>query len=82
MLYYTYILYSKTLDKYYVGYTKDIATRLEKHLWNHGGFTSRAKDWELCYFEGFTKKSEAYARERKIKSWKSRQAIEKLISEV
>ncbi|MDZ7796030.1 MAG: GIY-YIG nuclease family protein [Candidatus Marinimicrobia bacterium] len=33
-MYYTYILYSKSTDRYYVGYTSDISRRSEKH--NHG----------------------------------------------
>ncbi|NGX84504.1 GIY-YIG nuclease family protein [Aequorivita sp. KMM 9714] len=53
MEYFVYILYSQTLDKYYVGSTEDVSHRLREHLWNHKGFTSRAKDWELKYSEFF-----------------------------
>ena len=48
-------------------------------MFNHGGFTSRAKDWVLKYSERYDTKAEAYRRERQIKKWKSRIAIEKLI---
>ncbi|WP_240607728.1 GIY-YIG nuclease family protein [Marixanthomonas spongiae] len=47
---------------------------------NHKGYTARAKDWKLVYHEVFSTKAGAYARERKIKSWKSRVMIEKLIN--
>ena len=80
MNYYLYILFSDTLNKYYIGSTKNIETRLKKHLENHSGFTAKAKDWKLVYSESFTSKSDALAREQKIKKWKSRTMIQKLIN--
>ena len=78
---YTYILYSKLLDKYYVGYTNIlIEERIKKHNTNHKGFTGKANDWVVVYVEVFDSKNEAYARERKIKAKKSRKYIEKLIA--
>ena len=79
MTFQTYILYSQSLDRYYIGSTEDLAVRLKEHLWEHKGFTSKAKDWVVVYTEDYLTKSEAYARERKIKKWKSRVMIEKLI---
>ncbi len=81
MRFYLYILYSRLLNKYYVGHTSNIEERLKSHLYNHLGFTSRAKDWVLVYSEGFSKKTDAQARELQIKKWKSRLMIEKLIEE-
>ncbi len=76
-----YILYSKILDKYYVGYTGDVlAERLRKHNSFHKGFTGTKNDWDIVYFEVYDEKSFAMARERKIKSWKSRKKIEELIN--
>ena len=80
IMYYCYILYSKVLDKYYIGHTSDLESRLKKHLTNHKGFTGIVSDWQIVYFETFENKSEAYARERAIKKRKSRKYIEKLIS--
>ena len=80
MYYFVYILFSDSLNRYYIGSTKDIAKRIEVHLWNHQGFTSKAKDWQLRYQEVFETKTEALAREKHIKRWKSRKMIEKLIS--
>jgi len=81
-MYHLYILYSKTLDKYYVGYTgNELLERLRKHNSNHKGFTGRASDWAVCYKENFATKTEAYAREREVKKWKSRSRIQKLILE-
>lgn len=81
MLYYVYILYSESSNKYYVGYTGgNIQERLRKHNTNHKGFTGRYNDWKLVYQEVFIDKIEAIEREKKIKSMKSRIYIEKLIS--
>jgi len=36
-MYYFYILYSPTLDNYYLGHTSDINGRLRRHNSNHKG---------------------------------------------
>ena len=75
-----YILYSSKSDKYYIGCTTDtISERLRRHLSNHRGFTSRAKDWLLVYSEVFDKKMDALKRERELKGWKSKNRIGELI---
>ncbi len=79
-MHYFYILYSKNLDRYYIGSTSQTPEeRLQKHLANHSGFTGKAKDWEIVYSESFSSKEEAGRRERQIKLWKSKTMIQKLI---
>ena len=80
-MFFTYILYSPILNKYYIGSTADLDERIKKHNTNHKGFTGRAGDWGLKWKEENASKSGANSRERQIKSWKSRKMIEKLISE-
>jgi len=75
----TYIIFSQSLDKYYIGHTFDLQQRVIKHLANHKGFTGKVNDWVIVYQELFNTKAEAYKREREIKNWKSRTMIEKLI---
>ena len=76
----TYILFSKKLNKFYVGFTgDDMPIRLAKHLANHKGFTAKAKDWMVVYTEQFVTKSEAMKREKQIKGWKSNIRIKELI---
>ncbi len=75
-----YILYSKSLNKYYIGHSCEaLEERIRKHLSNHSGFTSKAKDWIVVYSENFNSKSEAYAREREMKGRKSSSKVQKLI---
>ncbi len=76
----TYILFSKSLNKFYVGFTgDDITNRLAKHLANHKGFTAKAKDRAVVYTEQFETKSEAMKREKQIKAWKNNIRIKQLI---
>ncbi|MFO8088161.1 MAG: GIY-YIG nuclease family protein, partial [Bacteroidales bacterium] len=67
MIYYFYIIYSKSVDKYYLGHSQDLVDRLRKHNSNHKGFTGKANDWEVVYSESYSNKSDAYARELQIK---------------
>ncbi|MGE4541806.1 MAG: GIY-YIG nuclease family protein [Bacteroidales bacterium] len=76
-----YILFSQSLDKYYVGSTSlELNQRLRRHLSDHKGFTAKAKDWVIVYSEAFEDVSEARKRELQIKKWKSRTLIERLIN--
>jgi len=53
-MFYTYILYSLSINRYYVGYTSvNVEERLKKHLSDHKGFTSKAKEWAIVYSESF-----------------------------
>ena len=77
---FTYILYSPNIDKHYIGHTNmTMEARLQKHLSDHKGFTAKTKDWEIAWNMEFDTKAEAYEFESRIKSWKSRRAIENLI---
>jgi len=79
MPYFVYILYSNKADRYYVGETEDVETRIESHLKGISKYTSIADDWVLVYKESFDTRTEAIRRERSIKRMKSRRFIENLI---
>ena len=79
MAYYFYILYSQSLNKYYIGHTNVLNGRLSRHNSNHRGFTGKVGDWKFVYHEGYQAKSEAYASERQLKGWESRKKIEELV---
>ena len=81
-MYFTYILYSSTKDKYYVGCCQDVDERLRKHNSNHADFTGKTGDWVIAWTEEHASKTDALKREKQIKAWKSRKMIEKLIKEV
>ena len=79
-MYTVYILYPPLVDRFYIGYTGgSIEDRLQKHLANHKGFTSKNHDWKIVHTEVYESKKEAMKREKEIKNWKSRKMIERLI---
>jgi putative endonuclease len=79
-MHHVYILYSKFLDRYYVGGTENIEECLRRHNSNHKGFTGRAADWKIIYKEDLPDKQSGLAREKQVKNWKSRLMIEKLVN--
>ena len=79
MSYYVYILYSQSLDQYYVGHSANIGDRIYRHRNSGSKSTKKAADWEIKYTEAFESRSEAMQRELTIKNKKSRKYIEWLI---
>jgi putative endonuclease len=80
MGYSLYILKSKVSDKYYTGISQNPEVRLKYHNILEKGFTSRYRPREILYTKQFDSKKEASEAEKKIKSWKSRKMIEKIIT--
>ncbi len=80
-MFYLYILYSSTADKYYVGHSENPWARLAQHLNNSGEkYTGSYHDWKLvAVFEVTDQRAHAAALEKFIKKQKSKNLIEKLI---
>ena len=78
-----YILFSETLNKFYVGATQDdVNSRIEKHnnsTYGTSRYTSVAEDWKLFIFIAVTDYAHAIRIERKIKSMKSSKYIHNLV---
>ncbi|PQV47440.1 putative endonuclease [Jejuia pallidilutea] len=77
MEYKVYILYSKKLNRYYVGQTNNIEKRLKTH--NSGGkkYTTKGIPWVLVRIYNCKSRSMAMQLERKIK----KRGIERFIEE-
>ncbi len=80
-MFYVYILYSPTADKFYVGYSSDPWRRLAEHNTKpFNTFTSKYRPWILkTVFECNEIESKAMQIEKFIKQQKSRKLIEQLI---
>ncbi|MFW5756114.1 MAG: GIY-YIG nuclease family protein [Tangfeifania sp.] len=78
-MYQLYILHSRKLNRYYVGFTNDLQRRLGEHNRKKGKYTDAGIPWELVYTETFDTKKAAMLREKFIKSRKSKTFIEALI---
>ena len=76
-----YILYSKKLDKYYIGFTENLNQRLDFHLNDSQTrkFTYKADDWELIFIIECESKNQGLSIEKHIKSMKSRIYIQNLL---
>ena len=80
-MYFTYIIYSRLRDKYYVGHCADVSKRVEDHNNSRSHYTKRGKPWVLKWTIEFATRSEAIAEEKRIKTKKSRKYIEWLINQ-
>jgi len=79
-MFYTYILQSNKNNKYYVGSCENINKRLMMHNKGLVKSTKNGIPWKVLFTEEFSDRSSAFKREKQIKSWKKRSAIEKLIN--
>ena len=78
-MFYVYILQSEKNGRYYVGYTRDINDRLKHHNSGANKSTKPYRPWKLIFQESHIDKRSAWLREKKIKSYKSGNALKKLI---
>ncbi len=79
-VYYLYVLQSESTGSYYVGYTKDLEERLERHQQGRSPFTKLRGPYKIVYVEEYGSRSEAAKREKEIKAKKSGPYIQQLIS--
>ena len=81
MPYFVYILYSKSIDKYYAGKSENPTIRLNYHNSDSNKiWTKRGKPWESKTSIEFENEAQATKAERFIKKQKSRMFIEKIVS--
>ena len=82
--YYLYILYSASSDRYYVGYSADVASRLAQHNSSvRPTYTSKHRPWTLAKQLALGEdRGFAVRIERGVKRMKSRKFLEWIISDV
>jgi len=75
-----YILYSKSLDSFYIGETLDLDERLIQHNtgFYNSAFTKKSKDWKLYITIDCTDRIQARKIETHIKKMKSKIYIQNL----
>ena len=78
-MFYIYIIYSKTSDVYYKGFSEDISQRLSYHNENKSRYTANKGPWELVYSKSFETKKEALIEELRLKKL-NRKSLEALIN--
>ena len=81
-MHYLYILYSASSDKYYIGQTPDLETRLLFHNeLSEDSYTSKYRPWELVCSIAVPSRSGAMKLERYVKGRKSRAYTESLVND-
>ncbi|MBL6647020.1 MAG: GIY-YIG nuclease family protein [Flavobacteriaceae bacterium] len=78
-MYVVYILYSSSIDQYYIGHTSNLKDRLRRHNAGRSKATKHGIPWEVKYTQTFTTKLLAYRRELQLKAMKSKVFIKNLI---
>ncbi|MFY7742466.1 MAG: GIY-YIG nuclease family protein [Flavobacterium sp.] len=79
-MHFVYILHSEKLNRFYIGYTKNLDKRLDFHLHDTQSrkFTYKADDWSLYFSIKCTTKNQALAIEKHIKAMKTKIYIQNL----
>ena len=72
-MYCVYVIYSESVNKYYIGQTSNLTRRIEEHNTRNDRYTSNKGPWKLMYFEEFESRSEAMKREKFFKTGKGRE---------
>jgi len=76
-MFYTYVLKSKKDDKFYYGYTNNLAQRFEMHKKGAVESTKDRRPLVLVYYEACLSRTDALHREKYFKSYRGRQFISK-----
>jgi putative endonuclease len=71
-VYYTYVLQSKKDDRYYVGFTKDLKLRFNRHSEGKVESTRDRRPLHLIYYEACINQEDATNREKYLKSYHGR----------
>ena len=67
-MYYTYAMYSKTENKFYIGYTDNIDRRIDEHITLKTLSSKRIKNLIPVYYEACMSKKDARCRELQLKT--------------
>ena len=74
-----YALYSPKFNRIYIGQTSNLDQRLSDHKKGYSKATSFTNDWEVIYSEEYLTRSEAFKRERQLKTAKGRSYLWEII---
>ena len=81
-MFYVYVIYSKKLNKRYIGRTDNLRSRIKRHNSGNSDFTSRGIPWKLIYYEAFIIKKDAIMEESFLKTGKGRERLKFLLKNI
>lgn len=80
-MYYTYVIHSTSLSKYYIGYSADLKRRFLQHKRGEVHTTKRFGEIQLVFYEAFLNEKDARRREIYFKTTKGKRAIDLMLRE-
>ena len=78
-MYFTYVLFNKINQKFYIGMTEDLDNRLLSHKLSK--LPHRNKNYDLIYYEAFLVKADSARREKYFKTTKGRTTLRLMLRE-
>ena len=76
-MYYVYVLHSEADQGLYIGFTGDLAARVQAHNDGRSKSTAGRRPLRLIYYEAYLVEADALGRERFLKSGSGRRFIDK-----
>ena len=74
-MHYTYILFSRRNNKFYIGYTSNLERRIAEHKSGKVYSTHRFFEPKLVFYEAFLAEEDAKRRERYFKTTKGKKSL-------
>ncbi|OGZ20483.1 MAG: hypothetical protein A2654_01485 [Candidatus Nealsonbacteria bacterium RIFCSPHIGHO2_01_FULL_43_31] len=79
--YYVYVLYNKTRDFIYIGYSEDLHQRLKEHNSGKSKSTKYYIPLELIHYEAYKNKRDTKRREEYLKTNRGRTTLMTMLKE-
>ena len=79
--YCVYVLLSEKDDNFYVGYTADLARRLDEHFQGRNTSTAPRRPFKLVHCEYYLAKTDAERRETYLKTAKGRRVLRLMLQD-
>jgi putative endonuclease len=80
MKFFVYILESEIDGSFYIGQTSNLDERLKRHNKGHNPSTKTKRPWKLIHYIECVSRVEAMKLEKRLISWKKREAIQNFIN--
>lgn len=78
-IYYVYILQSLKDEKFYIGFTRNVLSRLDDHNRGNNSSTRCRRPLKLIYFEGHLNKTDALRREKYFKTSRGKRVLKLIL---
>ncbi len=80
-MYFVYVLYSKSIDKLYIGFTNNLKRRILEHKSKNVYTSKRMSGCKLVYYEACLFKKDAQRREIQLKTGFGRNYLRKRVKD-